>query len=501
MSFNYRQGGSWQSPSVKCRKNGQWVTASGGDSGEGGDSEAPSRFYTEGPPIRNGGTITVPDNYTDIQSAINAADPEDTIFINSAGGPYDQRFIINTDGITIKSNSAWVNQPDNNENYVITGTGGGGNSPPSMRTDTSIRGSHGDGYTDSNILAVDDASNFSAGDDIYIYENRYPWGITPSSGGSDTTQEYRTVESVDTANDELTLNYKVLMPFPDNNATEVGRIDWRLEDIHITGLNVQGTKNETGSGNASRPVNLAGVAHSWFDNMTISGGGNHCFGMSHSYHNRFNQMTFRDSLRYGISAFQGTTTVYATNVSADGIGRYAVRFGPTAGGPNASDGLVKHIDTTNLVGYSVNAHLGGYFITYRDLNADNDMLMRLRSREIVLDGFTSINNSDHDFISRQIPQYVTVRNGEITPPNGSDVVFNFDTDITDNEYGEELTFENITINGYDRAITDIGRFSSNTEIDGLHFNNVTYDGKTLSESDVQAWDGFDSNQITDLTVN
>lgn len=496
-AFKYRHDNSWRTPTVKRRENGQWVTLRTGD--DAGDTPvvAEERFYTDnqGPPERAGDTINA-SNYSSLQAAADALTEGDILFIPAASGPYNERFEIRTDNTTIRSDGAWINQPDNNQNWAVR-TGGA-----IHNNDTSLSDSHGYG---DNEISVKDVSNFSPGDDIRIKEDRNPYGEPRSggAGGAGSTAEYRTVESVDTDKETLTLSYPLMLPYPNTNSTEIGRVSWAVEDLHITGLNIRGTANETGSAESSRPFTMDGVARGWFEDMTVTQGGNHCVSLKYSYRCRFNNFACENALRYGINVHDGTTHTYATNISGYGLGRYVFRVGPSGGDECSSDVLVDGIYGAGMGGQFVaNVHHGGFHVDCFNLEADGERVLRMRSRETLLDGFTGKENPSYDFRTRQQPYNNTVKNGDIlSKPSGAGDVFSFDLRSSENERGENITFENIHIEPYDgRDITEIGYFNSNAIIDGLTFKNITYGEQDLKRSHVEAWRNYELATITDLLV-
>ncbi|MFC7224177.1 hypothetical protein ACFQKF_13735 [Halalkalicoccus sp. GCM10025322] len=448
------------------------------------------------PPERSGDRIDA-SNYSSLQAAHDALSEGDTLFIPS--GTYVERFTISQDHITIESNDAWVVQPDNNETHAV------GMGDPGHNSDASLVGSHDNG---DKVIRVSDASPFSIGDDIYIAEYRRPYGEPQSGGasGADTTHEYRTVTSVDPTNDTITVHYPILLPYPNIENTEVGVMDWFAEDVHITGLNIRGT--DPTDRPDSRPFQIQGGKDVWADNMQIEDGGRNAMYVSRSMRTRLDQIDLGPSQQYGINVFHGSTHTMITNVTANNIGRYAVRFGIGGGTSRcSSDGYVDGVTGINGdSSFVTNVHWGGFFVNFYNVEATASKVLRIRSRHITLDGFESYGNSQNEFATRQRPFHCTVKNGNIyNKQDGLVFLMNLrgeDGGVYGNERGGDLTFENISIEPYgDRDITEIGFFHENCEIDGLHFKNITYDGQQLERPHVESWANYDSANITNLTVD
>lgn len=468
----------------------------GADSGSGGGftpRQAPRRFYTDGPPARNGETIRATD-YGSLQEAHDALEPGDTLFIPQAGGPFRERFRLSGEHITIASDGATIEQPDNNQNYAIA------SDDPLYRQGASLVGQHID---QNGRIRVDDTSPFSPGDDIHVSEFARPYGRAAAGGtdGASKTIEFRTVTGV--GDGTLSLNYPLRLPYPNTSRTVVGVMDWTGEDIRITGLRIEGTKNETGSGRSSRPVQLNGIKHAWLDNLTITGGGNYSLGLGACYRCRTENITFRDGLRYGLDVDNGSTTTMHTNIRGNGLGRYVVRFGAGGGRQSTTDGFVHSVHGSGMGGQFVaNAHNGSYGTRWENIVAEGERVFRMRARDIVVDGFESVGSTSYDFRTRQLPTNITIRNGSIREKQSDDVVFSFDLRGSgENERGENLTFEGIDIEPYaGNWITDIGEFDGRAIIDGLTFREVTYGRERLTREHVEQWDGYGSADISNLVV-
>lgn len=528
MTFNYRKKRSWQPAIAKRRENGQWIEVG---SGGRGIERIPNRYYTEGPPQRDGDIITYNDSYSgSLQDAHDELAEGDTLFIDPADSPYTERLTITTSHITIDgggelsfddngnvtevSEGAWIESPDTNDDYAV-GT------PvelfPGHSPDTSLAqsitggGAEGDGnYNNTQVgdevIYVRDASAFSSGDWIYVWEDRIPYGEPISGGGghASVTQEYRQVTDVDTGNDALTVDHPMMLPFPNNNSTEVGVIDWDVEDLRITGLNARGHDNVTG-----RAFEFGGVFEGWFDNLRADQGHNQEIACLKSCRLRIDNIFMTNASDYGFNFSHGTSRVYSTNITGDGHGHYTVRLG--SGGTDRGASAMDHVHDRitgrnyNNNGPVTNAHSGGFFAEFRNVFGDGERVFRPRSWHLTCDGFQEDAGERATIEYRQRPFYTVVKNGEVTNKVGSVVFMLGPGNVTsyENERIEYARFENITIEAYDgRDATEIGSFGDETN-GGVHhliFHNVEYDGEWLTESDVMSWDGYDSITVNDLTV-
>jgi hypothetical protein len=473
----------------------------GGGGGGGGLGTTPGRageqFYTNGPPSRNGPQIHA-DDYGSLQAAHDDT-PEGGTLLLSAGQTYRERFDISTDHITIASadstNPTTIEQPDNSENWAIQ------SDHTSISYDAELAAAVTPG---DQQISVTDTSSFSPGDDIAIRVDQKPYGEAESGGyqGAGYTREYRTVTEIPDGR-TLVLNRPMLLPFPMDSATGVGTVEWSAQDVRITDLTIQGTSNTREGPDASRPVKLYGIRDGWFDNIEVTGGGRYSFGLGDSYHCRLDNITCRDGLRYGTNIHHGFSGIYATNIRGENLRRYALRFGPDSGGPSSTMGRGESVSGTGMDGnFVANAHHGAFHVSFADVNSVADRILRLRSRYISLDGFTSDSNSSYDFRLAQRPYHCEVRNGEvINKPDGGGDVFTFYLEPGRNTRADDILFENIRIEPYGgRSAADIGDFYSGAIIDGLTFRNVTYGGERLTREHVEQWDGYGSADITGLVV-
>lgn len=526
MSFNYRQGGSWNTPTVKRRQNGQWVTIGGGDDGGGGgDSTYPSYYYTDGPPERDGTTVTYDGtSHSSINAALDTLSPGDSLYIDPVNSPYEERIFLEpsmADHITIYSDGdisynstaqptvntqgAVIQQPsDQAEPFDTDFQSAGGRR---NNTGVSLVGSYGSLESGANEteIQVSDASRFSAGDTIFVTEETRPYG-EPRAGdaaGASRTQEFTNV--TDVSGDTLTLDRPLTLPYPNNNETLVDVPEWVAEDIHISGLDFRNNGNSDDMG-----PRIMRVKDGWFDNIRVLNGGstgNRRILNSMSLHNRFDHIYMEGGYNYGINNQATACRTLCTNIMADNINRYVVRFGPS--GEPTTLGYADTISGRGLARTVAGVHHGGFHVDYETLTATDCRIAVTRSRNITVDGFTDIESSNATLVCTQRPANVYVRNGTVENKQGS-VVFRFTLENDSsgesnygNSYIENANYENIHIEPYGgNSITDIGEFtgSGSEGVDGLHFSNITYGDTTLTESHVQQWDGYSNVPISNLTV-
>lgn len=516
MTFNYRQAGSWQAAGIKKRENGQWVNIGGsGDRGSGGGTdpgEVSSRFYTDGPPERDGTTYTYPDNFTgSIQDAIHSLSSGDELYI--IPDTYSESVEVTSsvsNHITIRSDLELSFNSDGNSTITQDGATISA-SGTAFRIDNNWLGSDAEIVSPveegDRQISVTDASYFSAGDVVSIVEETRPWQMEQAGGGTgaDETRELREVESVDAGSDTITLVHSVRQPFPDINANRVSVYDFTVEDIRLSGLRFSGDETIDSS-----PLMIYSTKNGWFDNIVSENVGNQALIYNQmSFQNRFDGYRVQNGSNYGLSSTNMSTETMVTNASGYNHNRYVVRLGPTS---NSASGLYADTVYGEVNGRTVvNCHDGGYHYEAYNVTAVDSQCATPRSRYFTLDGFEKRGLEGPDIVLAQLPIHVDIRNGYIHNKAAGDPVFAFrmhDAESSprgDNgdEYFDDVLFENIEIEDYDISASDLGYF----EIEGnpapsgsVTFHNVTLGGVPLERSDVTSWSGYDSNYIQDLTV-
>lgn len=502
MSWKYWRGGRWNTATVKQRANGQWVAID--ESGDNGGStrQIPPRFYTDGPPTRNGKTITYPDDgHSSLQAAYEALTEDDTLVISA--GTYTERLRLAqdpTDHVTIiGEGDVTIVQPDDADRYTVGMNAKGGSHP----NDTSLAAAHTGNET---TLQVTDASPFvgNEGSVIHIKEYQNPYGYTGPPDG-DPTVEYATIASVDDGSDTIELQNPLHFQYPNEALTEVGVVDWTIEDIRLSNLTIHGDPSFYSSSSENlMPLHLYDLRELWIDSVTVEHAANS--GMltriGYSYRPRLDDITFNNGNRYGLDIVRGTTDACVTNVSATNIARYATRWGRP--GPGPVGGFAQNVNGYGYNNFTASAHLGGYHIDHEEVHADACGVIRLRSRDINLDGFSEVNGKTQSFILGQIPDQCTVRNGTITDKQGGYVFYSdIGHDNWDYSWARDITFENIKIQEYDeRGPEDIGFFTSGggTFKGDFVFRDILYGDEYLTESHVRSWDNFDLQDINNLIV-
>lgn len=532
MTWKHRSSGSWSAPTPKVRKGGQWVSLGSGGGGGGGGSIDTSAYYTDGPPTRSGTEHTYDGtSYASLDSMLTSGDVSsgDTIYVDPSNSPYTERTVINpgdgtpnhitiysdwdisysSDGIaTINQEGATFIRPSG-ETQAFRIERNIAN--PENYGDTALIGSY-DGLhegAETTEIEVGDGTLFSAGDSIVITEDSEPYGLGPSGGASGASNilEFANVESV--SGDFLTIDQPLAMTFPNNNTAEVAVMSWTMEDLHMYGLEFQ---TNAGSESNVYPLYFGETYHSWFNDIVASGATSKptIFNQA-SFHNRFNNVYMYDGSHYGLNSQDGTTRTMATKMMGENHNRYTVRFGPVDN--STPRGYVNNIAGNGLKRTTGGVHQGGHHVTYENLTATDTRVIVTRSWHITLDGFEVNGGNDQNplMVCAQQPGYVTVKNGDIyNMDNVADpqVVWKFRMRGSSAPNGperiENVTYENISIEQYGGySKTDLGSFeteSDSPEQGPLTFRNITYGGEALTQSDVEAWSGYDSNIIPDLTV-
>lgn len=518
MSFNYQKGGSWRSATVKRRENGQWVevASSGGDE-DGGT--APSRYYTDGPPTRSGATIRYPaDGYSSLQAAYEALNENDTLVIES--GTHTERIRLGenpSDHITITGEGdrdTTLVQPDTDFEYTV-GIGLSETTFPH-----SNEASLANAYTNNeSVIEVNNISPFEGqvGEVIHITENEEPY--VNSGTGAGYRHEYKEIVSVDSETNEIELNAPLKMSFPGNASTEVGVTPFTIEDIRISNLTIEGDPSlYSGTSDNPRVLKTYDMREIWADNLRVQNGYNTndtpLVNVAYTFRARFNNIILRENDHYGFTINHGSTDTYLTNIEyhmlegedPSNIGqRYAVRFGHTGNNSRgAVGGLASSIQGYNFRTRVANVHLGGYHCDFEDVYADNCEVIRLRSKDVNLYGFTEENGQDHTITHAQNPIDCLVKNGRIINKQDG-YIFHYRTGLNsrDYDYLENVTYENIRIDAYDnRTAADIGFFTADgAELYGdLVFRDVYYDGAHLTETDITNWMNYDLTNTNDYNI-
>lgn len=527
MTWKHRRGGNWSTPTPKVRKDGQWVSlGSGGGGGSGGTVDT-SAYYTDGPPTRSGTTHTYDStNYSSLQSMLTSGNVTagDSVYIDPVNSPYventdlthntnhpdhitiysDWDISFNTNGTaTINQEGATLKRPsgksyalDLNRIYAH---------PENFGT-TSLDGPHwgihqGANTTEINVI---DSSGISAGDQIVIHEDSRAYGLKPSGGasGAGDTMEFARVVSV--SGNTITIDQPLAMDYPNNSTTDVGPVDWTIEDLHLHGL-----KFDAAGGTSC--AMFGSTYNSWFNDIIGRGANDRkpTFYNQASFFNRFHNLYMYDGNDYGLNSQDGTTRTMVTNVMSHDHSRYTVRFGPR--GHATPRGYVNNIAGKRLSRTVGGVHQGGHHINYENLTATDTRAIVTRSWYIDLDGFevNGGNTQGPVLVCAQQPGYVNVRNGTISGMEGLDQgIWQFRLRGSSAPYGperlEHVTYENIHIEPFsDRSLTSLGHFE--TESDSptsgpLTFRNITFGNQKLTKSDVTSWNGYDSSVLPDLTV-
>lgn len=536
MPWKHRKGGAWNAPTIKQRKNGQWVTigggGTGGDGGGGGGGTIDTTpFYTDGPPTRSGTTYTYDGtNYSSISAALTTLNSGDSLYIDPSNSPYTEHISIpsnnnvangitmfsdwditfnDTGQPTVNTTGAVIDQPGDESGCMRVDYGI--RSPNSSNTSIDLVGTYTGSLAGGNETSIDvtDSSPFSVGDQIYIQEDTRPWGI-PSSGGAagaGETFQFATVTGI--SGNTLALDQPLYMSYPNKNATAVGKAKWTMKDFHVHGLKFKSNGGTTVGTTKDYGVVLGNVYNSWFNDILVENAKTHMIFHMLSMFNRFDNISFRNGDHYGLNSQAGTTRTMATRMMGDSHNRYTVRFGPS--GQSTPKGYARDIAARSLLRTAGGVHSGGFGIDYENVTANNTRIIVTRSYYITVDGFTvkSGNTQGPPLTAAQLPAYITVKNGHVGGMEGTgSTVWGFRLRGSSAPKGPEklhdVTYENITIDPYEnRSKADLGYFE--TESDSptsgpLTFRNVTYGGNKLTLSDVKSWSGYDSSVLPDITV-
>lgn len=472
------------------------------------DMDPSEQYYQNGPPERTGRTINATD-YPSLQAAHDdGLTPDRTLRVPADGGPYDP-LSISKNHITIESRDGAVIEQSNRDDWAL------GSSSPNRTRDTELTqpvaggGAKQDGVSNGvgdTALRVADSSSFSPGDDIYLLEETRPYSDPRSGGakGPDVTEEFRTVVDVDHNTNTLLVHYPMFLPFPTENRTIVGHVEWTATDVRLTGLNVRGT----GSSDGTHLVEFVGIKNGWFDNIRVEDSPNASVAITDCYQCRTHKIDCINGHGYGIT-IRGSVHTYCTETLGDGIINYTVRAGASTTDVLA-DGLLgrNYQSSPSPVCAS---HWGGFYVTYKGVTAE-DQLTRYRTRQMIIDGFSATDCSGTDVVFSQRPFDVLLRNGSIGgyPSDANEIIFYFrlrgDSQAGGgNRFGNEMArnihIENVEIEQLgDYGPEDIGNFDENARIDGLYINGLTYGDQPVTEEHVRSWNRFNQATVNNLVV-
>lgn len=372
MAWNYRQSRRWQTPRIKVRKNGRWVTIGG----RFGDKELQGEFNWVNPPRRS--TTEYTSDYSSIQDGLNSISSDTELVIDD--GPYTESFSIpKTNNITFSggSNGATINNPGVStamiyaEDWSITAT-----SCSSLSEGTTT-------------LSVGNASIFSVGDDVRIHDSSDIYHNIGSSDLRNTWGQYKgefdVVAAVDTSNDTIEIENGTHQDYPNPSGDlEVGVIDWTLEDFHFHNITVDGgiSSPADGASNNLRGVSIDECKNVWITDSTFKNWNKDGISCGENFYFYVDNCTFENMDRYGVSMSDGLTHARVRNCQGDSAGRYMIQCGGGATGQSRISAPTYDIMALNCHSmnnnYMGDAHWGAENIQYVDCSSQNTRTMKIR---------------------------------------------------------------------------------------------------------------------------
>lgn len=520
MSPNYRHNNDWQIPTVKYRKNGQWQSGTlyrrqGGswieinsdEKRDTGSGDIPERFHTDGPPTRSGNTYIYPDDFSgSIENAIYSLNEEEELYIET--DTYHENISLDdsvSNHITIRGDLELTFDSAGRASVIREGptiTNSGNVFETDLtgyRGDASLVGSHDRNDTQ---IHVTDASPFSPGDVIFLQEDIRPWGEPPAGGanGTSDTEELAKVKSVNTTNNVLTLDHGIHLYYPNDHTTSVGIYTPTVKDIRISGIRFDGQSAGV------RPVRIYSTENAWIDNIIVENAGDdNLMAIRRCFRNRMDRIHVENGDHYGINHYSDSTDCCVTNASGRDHSRYTVRFGDASAGGYAANITGESLRSRTVV----NVHHGGFDIRFHKVTAIGSQLFTPRSRYLTLEDFESNGNDEGpDIVFAQRPSNVHIHKGTVHSKSGSEYVFRFRMrDDNNSPYGnerfDEILIEDIDIENYGVSARDLGHFQIQGDpptSGSLTIRNVTYNGTPITRSDVESWNGYNSDYIENLTV-
>lgn len=516
-----------------------WVPpGQGGDGGGGGTGDAPARFYQTAPDRGSGdgptgAAIVYDSSYSgSLQDALSNLNSGERVWIDPADGPYgeDCDYDVGPDSFTIDgydpgtdTRAELVMVDDTTSVFSCSSNRINIGNNLSSYSETTIRNPIDPGDT---VIDVDDASALTCGpgDAMQITEQSDMFQDGYSSGD---IGEFRTVESIDTSNDTVTVTAPMLMRYPLAGPTGIGDFEdlAYLKDVEWYGLDVAGTGRDSST---TTPFNLYATIEPWLENLHVHDTIDNLIRFNECYRSRVKDVLVTRTggndteghNNYGLSFGYGCCNSHVTNVEADDVQRYTLRVGSNRNRAT-TDTYADHIIGQNMAiddAPTYKSHYGGFFSDIHRLEVKPGASgPRIASREHTINGISIDGNSDgtagsaafistgrtdnHHFLNT--PDYIDGWDAPIIRNREGNRIFQI-AYTNDNEWAGTIRYENLTIDD-DRGASDpsFGWFrfgGADAHVKNLEFINVFVNGVGLTVSDVESWDGYDSNLVQNLTV-
>lgn len=409
MTWRHRKGGQWSAPTIKKRKNGQWVTIGGG----GGGGTPTGEFQWRDPPTRSNTIYTSVEG--GLQAGLNALTADTELVIDD--GPYSGTYTHDTSHTTVRGGGTGttINLPSSQSDPIIRW-------PQDSYTGTDVTSPIVAGDT---TIQVGSTTPFSAGDDVRILDTSQVYrGLTRlGTSGNATTGEFQTIDSVGSGS--ITLVDSADRDYPDNSGTlRVSRVDWAMEDIHYDNIHFSGySRSNTGSNRAIQ-VNRA-AKDFWLTNIDIDTFRYRGFDSHEAYNlyvdnmnvSKIGTTSSTGGTGNGITISVGTKNAIIRNTTVDDVGHYGINSGWDGTFNPAINHYYINCSVTNGADAAYDQHNGSENVHFINCTGQSpDIGTKLRSLGTVIDG-GSLDSGYHGFQMTQKAEDVSITGLEI--PNSS----------------------------------------------------------------------------------
>lgn len=495
MTWNHRSGGGWQSPTIKRRQGGEWVTIGISGGSGGGPTDSPSGWVntdyllTGDPPTRSN-TIYVSD-YNSIEAAVNDA-PEDTrIVIDYDTYSESDIDIPFTDHLTIDGTGVELTRSDASANLFESNRHGG-----EFSTNTDASGTYSPGQTSIDVA---DGSLFSSGDIIRIYDpdQEHP-GMFENTGTNSGQGVYHVVESV--SGDTITLDEQVFFDWDDPSGNlRVDNVDFGSRDLRITNMTIDGNDPERDQ----NIINEFRVFHElWMDNVSMRDGSRGLW-LYESYQARLDNVTFDNMGNnaenyYPLDITNGTHHTLMTNCESYNSGRYGFKSGSGGSWWPCRNGRYVNCYAQDANEPGFDQHPGSAFFEYIDCSTQGCAFGRPRGIGWYSEGGgTDTSNHWSLATARASGRDWHFTEHHFTNHSGDNVIYNRDRGGVDSGF---LTVEDVWV----ETTNSLGTFFEfaadsglNATMGELTIDHVAIDNEWLTSGNIDSYIDADSNFTID----
>ena len=488
MTWKHRKGGQWSSPTMKVRRNGQWVTIGGG--GGGGGANTPPRSYLPwGDPPTRSNTVDI-SNYSSLQTALNSISPDTRLTLDGTA--------------TYTGNWSWPSTPN------ITLDGQGATLRRSSTTSQMLRRSRGNEYSSYTTpggdgtysagqewIDVSSTSGFSAGGIILIrdHDQLHPDTRYASSGsGDEGTGYYHVVSEVDSSGNRLRLEEPTLTRW--RNPTGSLRIyDVEFEAINQRITNCRFDGRDPNLEDDTNVCRFFRTKDLWMDNITGFDGTGMPW-MAEGYGLRVHNCDYRNSAtktpkkRKTINLQDGQHHTLVTDCTTTDF--YHESFTQGAGGNwwGARNAEYRNCRGTNGTDTAFDVHPGAEDIRYFNCTTDNCRFLRPRATNIRSEDCEVANPNTYPIYSHNDPEDLYFNKIHVHGSIGANRVFYWTTKSGRGASLDRAEFHDFYVQDANNDLSTFWRLrnqDSSTVNVGLEIDHVAVDNTWITASNFSNW--------------